>query len=404
MSKKRLLNIILLIELLLTSYILFRDFKIINSINLSKIIQFSEIIILSFFSFFIIKKIRKKFEKNKYSYSIITLLGLLIFFIINIFRHTFLLVYNWNVYGKYEIYKNTLNSFSGFIIITLPCIIILSIYGIITNLILIKKEGKKFNNILGIIIGALVIIGLLFSQFIHLTISSVEGKTIYTIKLIMEVFLNATLVYFYSIFLATLYSNIKASKHIPKFDKDYVIILGCLIKKDGGLTPLLKSRVDRAVEFAKMQKEASGKDIIFIPSGGQGSNEVISEAEAMQKYLLSQGIKKENIMIENKSKNTYENMKNSYNLIKKNKQGNICFSTSNYHVFRSGVTANICGLDCEGMGSKTKWYFHTNALIREFIADIVKDRKKHILMLILIYLSSMVLVMFGYFTNLILLN
>ena len=33
--------------------------------------------------------------------------------------------------------------------------------------------------------------------------------------------------------IATLYCNIKAAKHTPKYDKDYVIILGCMIKKDG---------------------------------------------------------------------------------------------------------------------------------------------------------------------------
>ena len=399
--RKKILITILLLELILIFYILLRDFKVINSINLSKILQTFIIVFLSFMSFLIIKNIRKKFIKNKYSYSIVTLLGLLIFFIINIFRHIFLLIYNWDIYGKYEIYENTLKSFSGYIIITLPCIVILSIYGVVSNLVLIKKEGRKFKNLLGILIGILVIFGLLTCQLIHLSLSGVEGKTIYTIKLMMEIFLNATLVYFYSILLATLYCNIKASKHIPRFDKDYIIILGCMVGKDGSLTPLLQSRVDRAIEFSMMQKEITGKNIIFIPSGGQGSDEVISEAEAIQRYLLSRGIKKEKILIENKSKNTYENMKNSYRIIKERKYGNVCFSTSNYHVFRSGIIANECGLDCEGIGSKTKWYFHTNALIREFIADIVKDCKKHILMLVLIYLSAMILVIFGYFNNMI---
>ena len=175
-----------------------------------------------------------------------------------------------------------------------------------------------------------------------------------------------------------------------------VIILGCMIKKDGTLTPLLKSRVDKAIEFANAQKEASGKNIIFIPSGGKGNDEIISEAEAMKNYLLEQGIKKNNIIIENKSKNTLENMKFSYNIIKKQKESKICFSTTNYHVFRSGVVASSIGMDCEGMGSKTKWYFNINAFIREFIADLVKDKKKHILILILMYVFAIILILVGY--------
>ena len=78
--------------------------------------------------------------------------------------------------------------------------------------------------------------------------------------------------------------------------------MGCKIKNDGALTNLLKGRVDKAIEFSKMQKEKVGKDIIFVPSGGKGQDEVISEAEAMKKYLLNNGIKEKNIIIENKSK------------------------------------------------------------------------------------------------------
>ena len=31
----------------------------------------------------------------------------------------------------------------------------------------------------------------------------------------------------------------------------------------------------------------AGKDIIFIPSGGQGQDEVISESEAMKNYFFN---------------------------------------------------------------------------------------------------------------------
>jgi uncharacterized SAM-binding protein YcdF (DUF218 family) len=193
-----------------------------------------------------------------------------------------------------------------------------------------------------------------------------------------------------------------AARHTPKYDKDYVIILGCMVGKDGSLTPLLKSRVDKAIEFAKKQKEETGKDIIFIPSGGKGKDEVISEAEAMKKYLLKQGIKRKNIIIENKSTSTIENMKYSNSIIiKAKKDAKISFSTTNYHVFRSGVIASNMGIDCEGMGSKTKWYYYTNALIREFIANIVQEKKKHIGILVIINISALVLLLIGHYYHII---
>ena len=170
-----------------------------------------------------------------------------------------------------------------------------------------------------------------------------------------------------------------------------------MIKKDGSLTPLLKSRVDKAIEFSKLQKEKTGKDIMFLPSGGKGNNEIIAEAFAMKNYLISQGISEKNIIIEDKSKNTIENMKNSNAIIiDNNKNAKISFSTTNYHVFRSGVIANECGIECEGMGSKTKWYFYTNALIREFIANLFQEKKKHIALLIFMNIFTVILIMIGY--------
>jgi uncharacterized SAM-binding protein YcdF (DUF218 family) len=43
----------------------------------------------------------------------------------------------------------------------------------------------------------------------------------------------------------------------------------------------------------------------------------------------------------------------------------VVFSTTNYHVFRSGVWASLAGLPAEGMGSDTKWWYWPNAFMRE---------------------------------------
>ena len=245
--------------------------------------------------------------------------------------------------------------------------------------------------------------GLFGSQFIFLITSKLlAGNQLLIIKKFIDIIINVILSYFYTLIMATLYCNIKAASHIPKFNKDYIIILGSMIREDGSLTPLLKSRVDRAIEFAKMQKENTGKDIVFVPSGGKGKNEKIAEAKAMKSYLLQQGINEKNIILEDKSTNTMENMKYSNNIIIANKKdAKISFSTTNYHVFRSGVIANECGIDCEGIGSKTKWYFYTNALIREFIANLVQERKKHISLILLMNVSTVILILIGYFYELI---
>ena len=192
------------------------------------------------------------------------------------------------------------------------------------------------------------------------------------------------------------------ARKIPAFDKDYILILGCQIKKDGTLTNLLKSRADRAVEFAKMQKNTVGKDITFIPSGGKGIDEVIAEADAIKNYLVSTGIPESSILVENQSENTHENLRNSMELIRnhtKDDNPKIAFSTTNYHVFRSGVFASRQEIKAEGIGAKTKRYFWINAFIREFIAALVSEWKTHIatIMIWIVIIISMVGIV--YFSN-----
>ena len=109
---------------------------------------------------------------------------------------------------------------------------------------------------------------------------------------------------------------------------------------------------------------------------------------------------KKDIIVENQSKNTLQNMKFSKQKIDEdNKEGRIIFSTTNYHVFRAGCIATSQSILMEGIGAKTKSYFGINAFIREFIATLYSEKKKHIavifcitifvaLMLLLLYLNN----------------
>ena len=145
-----------------------------------------------------------------------------------------------------------------------------------------------------------------------------------------------------------------------------------------------------------MQKEASGKDIVFVPSGGKGADEVISEAESIRNYLLSKGVPEDKILMEDRSSNTEENMRNSAALVReasRQAEPKTAFATTNYHVFRSGILAERYGLHTEGIGSKTRSYFWVNAFVREFIATVYSERKKHLL--VIAAMLAVTLVMIG---------
>lgn len=403
MKKNGIIYLIVTIIFVFLTIVILRNTDLSNSVMLSKGVQLILILALIRISIGCTFYIKNQYAKQKYSYAIIMNLGLLIFINVNIIRQIDLLIENWNVLSIVDIYTNTLKSFSYFAMLTLPCIIVLSIYSIITNVVLIKKEGFNPKRSLGIILGLFSLLGILGSQTLYYVITKVlMGTEKEFIKYTLDICFNATLSYLYTLIIATLYCNIKAAKHIPKYDKDFIIILGSKIKSDGTLTPLLQARVDKAIDFCNRQYEVANKKIIYVPSGGKGNDEVMAESLAIKNYLVAKGIKEKQILIEDKSSNTIENMKFSKNLIDEvKKDAKISFATTNYHVFRSGIIASEQGLECDGMGSKTKWYFYTNALIREFVANLVQERKKHIILLLLINFSLLILILIGRYYNLI---
>ena len=91
---------------------------------------------------------------------------------------------------------------------------------------------------------------------------------------------------------------------------DYIIIHGAGL--DGPRpTPLLAGRIDKALDLWNKQYQ-HGK---FIVSGGQGADEVVSEAQAMRDYLLDKGVSAGAILMEDKSTTTWENLKYSLGVI-----------------------------------------------------------------------------------------
>ena len=162
-------------------------------------------------------------------------------------------------------------------------------------------------------------------------------------------------------------------------------------------TPLLRGRIDRALSFYRQQKTETGKELIFVTSGGQGPNEVISESASMKRYLIEQGIPAEQIVEEDRSTDTFENMKFSREkILAVNPGGKVSFSTTNYHVFRSGLFARRVKMRAVGMGAETKWYFWPNAAVREFVGLVTEHRLKQGIILVSLIVFYLVLTVLSY--------
>ena len=368
----------------------------------SEIIPISISIILSFYLYLLIKKYKKSTKENLYQYKNVAYLGIIIFTSVFSLNHILSII---NYQGIYDTINKTINSMSFLSIILFPIALITFILVTISNIILLKKEGKSLKNLLGLFLGILICLLTLLPNYIYGVLQKSQTLNIYNLNSIgpylynfVESLVYLTVAYLECILIGTIIISLKSVKKKVAYNKDYIIILGCQIKKDCSLTPLLKGRVDRALDFRNKQLNETGKDLIFIPSGGKGNDEVISESDAMKNYLLSQGIKENNILIEDQSKSTYENIKFSNKLIR-NKNANIAFSTTNYHVFRAGLLATEQGLKLDGLGSKTKTYFWINAFIREFIGTLYSEKKKHIMIFILILTAIILMIGVTYLAN-----
>lgn len=282
--------------------------------------------------------------------------------------------------------------------ILLPFSVAFFLFMVFSNISLLRHESRSMKNLLGSILG-FGIVGMTIARVFWW--DSISDRIIpkryeqgNSLLVVVEVaipqFLTGLLCYLECLLIGMTICGVKAARHVPAYDKDYVIILGCAIAKEGQPLPLLRGRIDRALEFAKKQLSATGKKIKFVTSGGRGSDECISESESMQRYLVSKGVSESDILMENKSVNTLQNMEFSRELIEKDGEGkNVIFSTTNYHVYRSGMYANEAGLHAEGIGSKTKWYFWSNAFIREFIALLVSGAKKHAANVVVLLMLSL---------------
>lgn len=122
-------------------------------------------------------------------------------------------------------------------------------------------------------------------------------------------FFLATYIAFFSYSLATAASSKARFDALPEDEQLTVMIFGCYVRgEEPGRT--LTTRLDAALSLLKRYPNAD-----CIVSGGQGSNEAISEAEAMRRYLVSRGIAEERITLEDRSTNTSENLEYTFAIL-----------------------------------------------------------------------------------------
>ena len=142
---------------------------------------------------------------------------------------------------------------------------------------------------------------------------------------------------------------IKSGEDDDAVPSDCIVVLGA---KAHGLEPgrVLRARLEQA---QKAYEQGLGGKILVC--GGKGTDETVSEAEAMAAYLKAQGVPDEDILLEKDSRNTRENLRFAKRIMEANGYQTCVLVTSDYHMARARLLAAQEGLSATGSRARSDW-------------------------------------------------
>ncbi len=160
-----------------------------------------------------------------------------------------------------------------------------------------------------------------------------------------------------------------------KGDPQVMVILGCQVKP-WGPSVLLQDRLDKALGYLR-----DHPDMTVVVSGGQGPDEPTTEARAMADYLVAHGAAREQILLEERSHNTMQNLQNSRQLLEEgyDLSGGVVVVSNGFHLTRvrllwgrvwDGVPLSVLAAPSSHLPSRLKMYVREPlALVKSFVFD-----------------------------------
>lgn len=152
-----------------------------------------------------------------------------------------------------------------------------------------------------------------------------------------------------------------------KADVDYLVVLGAGLWGDSP-SLALQERLDESLKFIR-----ANPNIKVVLSGGKGAGETITEAEGMKRYLISHGVNETQLIKEENSTNTKENMQFTKNLLNKidgRENIKIKIVTNNFHMYRAKLLARNSGFIAYGEPSVLYPLLIPTYYTREYLAVI----------------------------------
>lgn len=143
---------------------------------------------------------------------------------------------------------------------------------------------------------------------------------------------------------------VKASFGTPEKTAKYMVVLGAKVRPDGPSVSL-QDRIDKAYDYLKEHPET-----VAIVSGGQGNDEVMTEAQCMFDHLTAMGIPASRVWMEDRATSTDENLRFSLAVIEEKtgqRPETIGVLSSEYHMLRAELMTRKLGLGFIGVPAHT---------------------------------------------------
>lgn len=147
-------------------------------------------------------------------------------------------------------------------------------------------------------------------------------------------------------------------------DPQVMIILGCQVKP-WGPSILLQDRLNKALEYLE-----DHPDMTVVVSGGQGPEEPTSEAQAMAEYLTEHGFSRENIILEDRSHNTDQNLRFTAEHLEKAEislKDGVVIVSNGFHLTRAKMLAGRAGF--ENISTLAAPSSHTPTRLKMYIRE-----------------------------------
>lgn len=151
---------------------------------------------------------------------------------------------------------------------------------------------------------------------------------------------------------------VREMKAEPADGLDYIITLGAAIRNGEPTGPLLL-RINKAADYLERNPET-----VLIASGGQGPNESKSEAACIAEQVSAAGIGSERILLEDRSHDTWENIKYSFEKIPDG--ASVGVVTNGFHIYRAMRIAELQGHEVSPVPAKTLLPLGIHYTVREF--------------------------------------